>query len=81
VVGRVRGELEAVGAQAALASPEYADSAKQHLEHLAKTYTMQTQRDVHESMLGAASMPKAATPATPKASSGDSDFGDNVDLF
>lgn len=85
VVGRVRGEFEAAAAHEAGESSQDAAIAKEQLEHLAKTYTMQSQRDVHQSVVGTAvgvgGTPVAATAAAPKAGSGEPDFGDNVDLF
>lgn len=80
VVGRVRSQLEAIGAEAtASSSKNRAVAASEQLEHLAKTYTMQRQRDVHESVVGTAASPEPRS--EPKSTSGESDFGDNVDLF
>lgn len=80
VVGRARTQLESVGVQAASASSEDATIAGlQQLEHLAKTYTMQRQRDVHESVVGTAPTPAAR--GEPKAPPTNGDLGDNVDLF
>lgn len=80
VVGRVRSQLEAMGAEATASSSENsAVAASEQLEHLAKTYTMQRQRDVHESVVGTTATPEPRS--EPKAASGESDFGDNVDLF
>jgi hypothetical protein len=80
VIGRARTRLETMGAQAAAASSEDTTVAGlQQLEQLAKTYTMQRQREVHESVLG-----NLATPLhrpEPKAAPRDGDLGDNVDLF
>ena len=75
VVGRVRGELEKIAGQAAQASPQDAGAARQQLEQLAKTYTMQRQRDVHESVVG------SIAPAAVKAATPGSDLGDNIELF
>ena len=76
VVGRVRGELEKIAGQAAEASPRDAGAARQQLEQLATTYTMQGQRDVHESVVGT-----IAPAAIEAATNGGSDLGENVDLF
>ena len=81
VVGRVRGELEEIAGQAAEGSPRDADAARQQLEQLAKTYTMQGQRDVHEYVLGTAAMPLTAATGAIKTATAGSDLGDNVDLF
>ncbi len=81
VVDRVRNELAGIGLPAGHAAAA-GDSAstKRHLDHIAKTYTMQSQRDVHESMLAGVSTP-APTPAASKATPGEDGLGDNVDLF
>jgi hypothetical protein len=64
VVARVREQLDAMGVQAGSGS-EVSLAARQHLEHLAKSYTMQAQHDVHSAVLGTAAMP--GTSATPGA--------------
>jgi len=81
VVGRARGELERIGAQAGLA-PEngVAAAAERQMDGLAGRYTMQNERDVHQSAAGgsaSAPAPAAATAATPA----DGWLGDNVELF
>lgn len=85
-VERARSELETLGAQDGSASLQALGAdATQHLEVLAKTYTMQRQRDVHESIVGGGSIP-AVVPmpvatAAPKAATQDGDLGDNIELF
>jgi hypothetical protein len=87
VVERVRGELEAIGAEAGpISSEDSGGTAAQHLEHFAETYTMQSQRDVHESVIAggavpAVAPPAAAPPAVAKVAPGDRDLGENVELF
>jgi len=61
VVARVRAELDAMGAQAGSGS-EVSLAARQHLEHLAKSYTMQAQHDVHAAVLGTAAMSEDTGP-------------------
>jgi hypothetical protein len=80
VIGRVRSELEELGAQAA-AESGHSDAAAEQLKFLAQSYTMQAQRDVHESFIGAQAMAVAADPATPKSPAGENDLGDNFQLF
>jgi hypothetical protein len=82
VAARVRGELEEITAQGAAAYLQDGRVAdQQQLEQLATTYTMQRQRDVHESVVGAAATPMTAAPTATKVAAGGSDLGDNVDLF
>ncbi len=64
--GRSRGESSA--------------STREHLDQFAKTYTMERQREVHASVVGAPALASPATPA-PKATPAPSDLGDNVELF
>lgn len=79
VVAHVQSELEGIGAQAV---EDFEDriAAKQQLEHFAMTYTMQSQRDVHESVVMGTSTPVTVAPTVQKATA-DEDLGDNVDLF
>lgn len=92
VVERARGELERVGASAADGSSQDAGiGSAQQLEHLASTYTMQRQRDVHASLVGG----RAVAPLSLQSANGsgsvklgvhveseeDGELGDNVELF
>ena len=83
VVERAQRDLEAIGAQAGRASStEPSDAARTaQLEHFAKTYTMQSQRDVHEFVVSGMAVPVAAPAPLAKSANGDADLGDNVDLF
>jgi hypothetical protein len=83
VVSRARGELERIGAQAGGGSSGGAEAAPAHqLESLAKHYTMQRERDVHESMTKGLALPAAPVPAeAPRVALEDGDLGDNVELF
>jgi hypothetical protein len=83
VVNRARAELERIGAQAEGGSPAGAEAVPAHqLESLAKHYTMQRERDVHESMTGGSVLPALVAPAeAPRAALEDGDLGDNVELF
>ncbi len=77
-VGRVLGELEQLGAQAGTGGGGV-DRA-QALEHLAKTYTMQRERDVHHAVISGATLPSAPD-GPPQAISAEGDLGGNVELF
>jgi hypothetical protein len=82
VVNRARVELDRIGAQAG--GTEAASA--HHLARLAKHYTMQRERDVHESMTGGSPLPAAPVPAAlpveaSPAALPDGDLGDNVELF
>jgi len=81
VAERARRALERIGAETGQVWAENAEAeTSRQLEHFAKTYTMQRQRDVHESVLtGAAIM--AAHDETPQAGPGETDLGTNVELF
>jgi hypothetical protein len=81
VVARCRDELERIGAQDGQAHLEDVEVAPaQQLESLASRYTMQMERDVHESV--ARGSPITAThTATTGTALEDGDFGDNVELF
>ncbi len=82
VVARVRCELQEVGAHAEGALLEEPGiAASEHLEHLAKTYTMQSQHDVHQSIVAGTGMPVAVAQTISKAPPAEGDLGENVDLF
>ena len=83
VVNRARGELDRIAAQAGSGSLAGAGAAPAHqLEGLAKHYTMQREREVHESMTTGSALPVAPAPAeAPRAALEDGDLGDNVELF
>src|ERR1017187_2758581 len=81
VVNRARGELDRIGAQAGGGSLAGAETAPAHqLEGLARHYTMQRERDVHESMTKGSALPAAPAEA-PRVALQDGDLGDNVELF
>lgn len=81
VVHRARGELERIGAQAGDGPLESAGAAAtEQLEGLAKRYTMQTEREVHESVARGSAIAEALA-APPGTAIGDGDLGDNVELF
>jgi len=80
VAAQVRARLQAAGAEAAARSSDGgADPASQELDHLAQTYTMQRQRDVHEAVVGGAAGASPQADSTPVSGSGD--FGENIELF
>jgi hypothetical protein len=58
-------------------SAELEDTVKKEMIDLASTYSMQSQRDVHEKLLGGTAGDKATPPATTDAT----DLGDNTELF
>lgn len=81
VVNRARTELARIGGQAGLGSLECAGVVPtRQLERLAENYTMQRERDVHQSVAGG-----SAIVATPTGESRpaleDGEWGDNVELF
>ena len=81
VVNRARGELERIGAQGGQGSFEGIEIAPtQRLESLAQHYTMQTERDVHESVARGSAIAAAPAEAS-RAALEDGDLGDNVELF
>jgi hypothetical protein len=81
VVDRSRGKLALIGVQAGTGPLEDVEGASApQLESLAKHYTMQMERDVHESLTGGAA--RAATPAeASRVALAEGDLGDNVELF
>jgi hypothetical protein len=82
VVGCARGELERIGAQSGQDPLEGAGIApERQLESLAKRYTMQTERDVHQSAAGGLAEEGAAPTAAASAKLADGWLGDNVELF
>jgi hypothetical protein len=82
VVGRARGELERIGAQAGQEPLEgAADAPEVQLESLTRRYTMQTEREVHQSAAGGLASESAAPTAASSAALADGDLGDNVELF
>jgi len=81
VVARARGELDRIGGQTGGRSPEGAEAAStQHLESLAEHYTMQMERDVHDSVTRGSAM-AAESGEEPVLALQDGDLGDNVELF
>ena len=83
IVTRARDELERIGAQGAKESSEGADVAHaQLMASHAERYTMQTERDVHSSVVGAPAIEAAApTDASVVIVVDDTNLGDNVELF
>jgi len=81
VVDRACGELERIGARAGTAPLEGIEAAPvQGLEDFAKRYTMQAERDVHESMASGTAVASSA-PDESRVPIEDGDLGDNVELF
>ncbi|SPF38964.1 hypothetical protein SBA4_2270013 [Candidatus Sulfopaludibacter sp. SbA4] len=77
VVDRARGELERVGA-ASLEDGETAPTGG--LEHFAKHYTMQMEREVHERVASGAAI-SSSEPAEAAPTVAEDGLGDNVELF
>ena len=81
VVDRARAELGRIGAQAGGGSREGVELAPaRQLESLAKHYTMQRERDVHESVTRGSALAAAPIEAS-RPDLQDGDLGDNVELF
>ena len=81
MVDRARGELGRIGAQLGGGSWDGAEGAPaQQLESLAKHYTMQRERDVHEAAARGSAIAVAPTEVS-KPALEDGDLGDNVELF
>ena len=82
VISRARGELDRIGAEARPASSQIAElTPAQDMERFARHYTMQAERDVHES----ATRGDLTAPSVPARQSAigleDGNLGDNVELF
>lgn len=81
VVARARGELDRLAAQAGGGSTQGDEAASTgHLESLAGHYTMQMERDVHDSVTRG-SVDVAVPAGEPAFALQDEDLGDNVELF
>ena len=81
VVARARGELDRMAAQAGGGSPEGDEATSTgHLESLAEHYTMQMERNVHDTVTRG-SVEVAAPAEEPAFALQDGDLGDNVELF
>jgi hypothetical protein len=80
-VGRAREEIDRIGARAGLGSLESAPPVPGQLESLADRYTMQAERDVHQSAAGGPAGQPDTLPAAPDAVPADGELGDNVELF
>jgi hypothetical protein len=83
-VERARIELESMGAgHADVASKSSSAETAQKLERFAATYTMQRQREVHESVVGGSPVPDAPlfTLRTERSVVKEGDLGENVELF
>ncbi|MGD0437579.1 MAG: hypothetical protein ABSB86_14050, partial [Bryobacteraceae bacterium] len=78
-IGSALATLDEIAVQSGLAHLEIHATAQRHLEDLAKHYTMQSERDVHQSVItGAAARPSAGAPVLVP---GQEDLGENVELF
>jgi hypothetical protein len=75
VVNRARCDLDLIAAR----SQSRAENVE--LDNLARRYTMQTQRDIHESVVRGVECVPATPVETPRATGADGDLGDNVELF
>jgi hypothetical protein len=80
VVDRVREKLKRIEALDPPGSLEGQHVAPT-LENLAKTYTMQIQREVHESVVGGTRIPMTVPAETGVTAPKESELGDNVELF
>jgi hypothetical protein len=81
VVAGARGELDRMAAQAGGGFPQGGEAASTgHLESLAGHYTMQMERDVHDSVTRG-TVEVAAPAGEPAFALQDEDLGDNVELF
>jgi uncharacterized protein YukE len=76
VVSRTRGELEQAIAHSGQSGLEHVE-----LENLARRYTMQTERDVHESVLRGSECASVTPIVTQEARREQGDLGENVELF
>jgi len=82
VVGRAVGELQRMGAQVGTGALKGLDGAQgQQLAQLAKNYTMQRERDVHQSVAQGSAIAIAAPVEVSKVALENGDLGDNVELF
>jgi methyl-accepting chemotaxis protein len=82
VVNHVRDQVERIREQAWPGAGASVDgSLTEHMETLASQYTMQRERDVHDSLMQRPAAPDSAPPAVPKMVQGEDDLGDNVELF
>jgi methyl-accepting chemotaxis protein len=82
VVHRACGELERIGAHAGAAVLEGLEAAPVGgLEDFAKRYTMQAERDVHESMAGGSLAAPSTAIDESRVPVADGDLGDNVEFF
>ncbi len=82
VVGRAVGELERIGALAGAGSSETTELARpEQLARLARNYTMQRERDVHESVAQGSVAAEAAPVRVSKVGLENGDLGENVELF
>ena len=77
VAGKARADLETLAGPAAAGTHPAGD-----LEHLARRYTMQTERDVHDAVALGTALAGSSVPAGQTAASLlDEGLGDNVELF
>ena len=81
--GRARSELERLGAEAvSVSSGDGALAPGQDMARFAKHYTMQRERDVHESVFAASAVLAPAAPSeAPPVERDGCDLGENVELF
>ncbi len=82
VVAQARAGLERIGAQAGAVSPEnQGPAAAPDMAQFAARYTMQAERDVHESLTRAARAPDPVPVLAAAIATGAENLGDNVELF
>ncbi len=82
VVHRACGELERIGAHQSPVPLEGLEASPVlGLEDLAKRYTMQAERDVHDRIASGSAVTQSAPADVPKVPLEDGDLGDNVELF
>lgn len=84
LAGEVSADLGRIVASARLLAPA-SNNFKENLRHLEESYTMQSERRIHESIVGKRANGAGSRAAEPEggvsASESDSEFGDNVELF
>ena len=80
-IERARSTLEEIGGQAALVGAPNDDTARARLEDFAAHYTMQAERDVHESVAAGATVGESVTAEVSVIAVESDDLGANVELF
>ncbi|MGD1093835.1 MAG: hypothetical protein ABSB35_17830 [Bryobacteraceae bacterium] len=80
-IGRARRALAELGGRAGLAGEDIEEPAQHHVDDLAVHYTMDSEREVHATLINGSATSPTSPPVTSTVADGVDELGDNVELF